>query len=432
MDALIGNAHLPELYATLARDLDTVEPKAPEEIYKSHLAGDKRETTEHVDSAKANLAATYVSAFVNAGYGTDKLMTPSAAGAGADAPGAASGASGWVFKNKDTGMLAAAASLGLVHLWNEGSLSELDAFLHSEDELVRAGALLGMGVMTAGTRNLDIDTAHALLSEHLAEGTVATAPMRCAAALGLGLAYAGSRRGDVGELLEPYVSDASPGATMELAAHAGLALGLVFAGSGHEGYAAVLADRLLEANEAEAGQAIARQLSLGLGLLFLGCRDAHEPIGEVVGAISHPIGRFTGVLLKACAFAGSGDVLVVQAMLRLCAEHPESADRERAAKEAEAEKERTGGGGGAAAAAASSAGAAAAAPPAGAGAGAAGGAAKAAVDASGAASKDAHADVAGKYLFQSAAVLGLALTAMGEELSVDSEWLKAMGGWGGG
>jgi heme oxygenase len=31
----------------------------------------------------------------------------------------------------------------------------------------------------------------------------------------------------------------------------------VFAGSGHEGYAGVLSDRLLEANEAEAGQAIA-------------------------------------------------------------------------------------------------------------------------------------------------------------------------------
>lgn len=46
IDALIGNAHLPELYAALARDLDTAEPKTPEDIYKAHLAGDKRDVAE--------------------------------------------------------------------------------------------------------------------------------------------------------------------------------------------------------------------------------------------------------------------------------------------------------------------------------------------------------------------------------------------------
>lgn len=47
-----------------------------------------------MDSAKANLASTYVNAFVNAGHGSDKLMTPED--------------SKWVFKNKDHGMVAAA------------------------------------------------------------------------------------------------------------------------------------------------------------------------------------------------------------------------------------------------------------------------------------------------------------------------------------
>ena len=47
-----------------------MEAKTPEDVYKTHLSGDKRETAaERVDSAKANLAATYVNAFVNAGYG---------------------------------------------------------------------------------------------------------------------------------------------------------------------------------------------------------------------------------------------------------------------------------------------------------------------------------------------------------------------------
>ena len=39
----------------------------------------------------------------------------------------------WVFKNKDHGQMAAAASLGMVHLWNESQLSELDKFLHAEE-----------------------------------------------------------------------------------------------------------------------------------------------------------------------------------------------------------------------------------------------------------------------------------------------------------
>lgn len=65
--------------------------------------------------------------------------------------------------------------------------------------------------------------------------------MRAAAAFGLGLAYAGSRREDIAELLLPYVADTSTGATMEMASVAGLALGLVFVGSAHEVHAAVIA-----------------------------------------------------------------------------------------------------------------------------------------------------------------------------------------------
>ena len=38
----------------------------------------------------------------------------------------------------------------MLHLWNEGSLSELDKYLHADEDAVRAGALLGMGVMCTG------------------------------------------------------------------------------------------------------------------------------------------------------------------------------------------------------------------------------------------------------------------------------------------
>lgn len=39
VDAAIGNSTLSALFANLAKDLDTLEPKAPEDIYKTHLTG---------------------------------------------------------------------------------------------------------------------------------------------------------------------------------------------------------------------------------------------------------------------------------------------------------------------------------------------------------------------------------------------------------
>ena len=54
--------------------LQVLEPKLPEDIYKSHLE-EKKNNQVVLDSAKQNLAATFVNAFVNAGFGKDKLMT---------------------------------------------------------------------------------------------------------------------------------------------------------------------------------------------------------------------------------------------------------------------------------------------------------------------------------------------------------------------
>ena len=49
--------------------------------------------TANVDSARGNLAGTFVNAFVNAGFGNDKLMVEAEEG------------SSWIYKNKDHGLL---------------------------------------------------------------------------------------------------------------------------------------------------------------------------------------------------------------------------------------------------------------------------------------------------------------------------------------
>lgn len=73
-----------------------MEPKTPEEVYKTWLesAGSALRPSllaEHpVDSARQNLSATFVNAFVNAGFGRDKLVTTE-------------DGNKWMYKNKDHG-----------------------------------------------------------------------------------------------------------------------------------------------------------------------------------------------------------------------------------------------------------------------------------------------------------------------------------------
>ena len=95
-----------------------------------------------MDSARANLAGTFVNAFVNAGFGNDKLMVEAEEG------------SSWIYKNKDhgmlvsgcswifsdllTGMMSAAASLGLSLLWDtDVGLSHVDKYTYSAEEHIK-------------------------------------------------------------------------------------------------------------------------------------------------------------------------------------------------------------------------------------------------------------------------------------------------------
>jgi 26S proteasome regulatory subunit N1 len=90
--------------------LDVLAPKHPDEIYKQYLETNRRLYNDNIDSAKKNLALTYVSAFVNAGYGKDKLILEEKKEENKDGD--------WVFKVKEDGQTAAAASLGLLMLWD--------------------------------------------------------------------------------------------------------------------------------------------------------------------------------------------------------------------------------------------------------------------------------------------------------------------------
>jgi 26S proteasome regulatory subunit N1 len=318
---LIGNEKLSGFFLKLAQDLDVMEAKTPEDIYKSHLAetggfSRRREAGgAQVDSARANLASTFVNAFVNAGFGQDKLMTPD---------------SEWLYKNKDHGMMSAAASLGSILLWDvDEGLTQIDKFLYSSENYVKAGAALAVGILSSGVRN-DADPALALLSEHVQGDNHI---MKCASCTGIGIAYAGSAREDVMELLLPVIesSDGRPTTTLEVAL-AGLALGLVFVGKCDDSVGGSLVQRLMEATDEELNHSHTRFLCLGLALLFLGQSEKADGMLEALRTIEHKISKFAVIMVETCAYAGTGNVEIVQEMLHHCTEHlTEDADHQMAA-----------------------------------------------------------------------------------------------------
>lgn len=312
INELIGNSRLSEYYLQVCKDMDIYEAKSPEDIYKTHLTegnilnvrSRNAASGAPVDSARANLASTFVNGFVNAGHCHDKLLTVEN--------------SQWIYKNKDHGMLSAAASLGLILLWNiESGLNEIDKYFHNTENYIKAGGCLAIGIVASGVRN-ESDPAIALLSEYLENSPHI---VKAAAICGLGLAYASARRQEVQELLVPIISNTEDSNIVEVS-FAALSLGIVFVGTCDDEIAGVIIQRLMESSEEELNNTVSRFLCLGLGLLYLGKTEQVEAIIEAVRTIEHRMGKYAEITLETCAYAGTGNVLMIQKMLHICAEHP--------------------------------------------------------------------------------------------------------------
>ncbi|KAF8646742.1 hypothetical protein AX16_007083 [Volvariella volvacea WC 439] len=302
----LSNTRLSQHFRDFGKELGVLEAKSLEDVYKSHLENTRPGTTANVDSARANLAGTFVNAFVNAGFGNDPLMANAEEG------------SGWVYKNKDHGMLSAAASLGVSLLWDTDGLSHVDKYTYASEEYIKAGAYLATGILNCGVRT-ESDAALALLGEHVENKSV---PLKTSAIIGLGIAYVGSHRDDLLPYLLPHVADDN--VSMEVASLAALALGFIFVGSESGEVTGTILQTLME--KAERGDKSlddkwAKFMVLGLGLLYLGLQETCDATIATLKAIDHPIAKTAQILVEACAYAGTGNVLKVQTMLHHCDEH---------------------------------------------------------------------------------------------------------------
>lgn len=308
MVRIISNEFLSEAFFKLASDLDVLPAKVPEDIYKSHLEERPRGAQMPGDTAKQNLANTIVNAFVNVGYCSDNIML--------------SEEKKWVGRHKDWGNVTAVSSLGMLLLWNlEEGTSHIDKYQYSRDEYIRSGSLMAFGIANAGIRN-ENDPVFALLTEQLDK---ANDKLRVGIIAGLSIAYAGARREDVLEILSPLVIDTS--ISLENSALAALGLGLVFVGTCNENVADTILQTLMERSETELKSPYARFFALGIGLIFLGQQDRVATVLSVIKDLIKPeIRQYAVITAECCAYAGSGNVLKVQEMLRICAEHLEEKD----------------------------------------------------------------------------------------------------------
>ncbi|KAF2273049.1 26S proteasome non-ATPase-like protein regulatory subunit 2 [Westerdykella ornata] len=305
----LNNTKLTDHFKALGKELNILDPKHPDDIYKTHLESSRTAGLTNTDSARHNLASSFVNAFVNAGFGSDKLMLT------------ADTKNSWVWKTKDEGMLSTAASLGMLLLWDvEMGLDKIDPYNNVEDSMIRAGAELATGILNSGVR-MESDPVLALLGDEdqLHSKNI---HVRIGAIMGLGIAYAGSNKEELLELLLPIVSDTN--LDMQISAMAALALGMVFVGSANGEVTDALMNTLLDEDRTkQLTSKWTRFMALGLALLFFGQQEEVEVILETLKALDHPMSKPTAVLAEVCAWAGTGAVLKIQQLLHICNEHIE-------------------------------------------------------------------------------------------------------------
>nr|NVI77532.1 regulatory particle non-ATPase 1 [Cucujiformia] len=214
----------------------------------------------------------------------------------------------------------------------DGGLTPIDKYLYSSEDHIKSGALLACGIVNCGVRN-ECDPALALLSDYVLHNTNI---MRIGAIVGLGLAYVGSNREAVLNLLTPVFNDSK--SNMEVIGMAALACGMIAVGSGNHQVTSAIMQTLMEKTESDLKDTYARFLPLGLGLCLLGKQEGADAILAALEVIPEPFKSMAMTMVDICAYAGTGNVLKVQHLLHICSEHYEPSEKEESSNKKDKDK----------------------------------------------------------------------------------------------
>ena len=310
---IMRNYKRTEYFRILAKNLELLEPKHPEDVFKSHLEDKKGRDSKKLESYKINMAYSIASSFVNAGFGTEVLLSKK----GSD----------WIFKNKEEGLTCLLAGLGLVNIWDylegPGKLYEY-AGNKETDIYKRAGRNIGLGLSLTSIHD-DNDIAVAVLLEELQDKNL---NIKISALFGLGLAAAGTQNENLMTPLLDVFQDFSYG--FEVSAFVSLALGLIFIGSSSEDVFNELFSILMSRNEISKGKIFESPFFviyvLGIGLLCLGKQVDNDFMIETmisIEAFSKDMKDYLKTMLISFSYAGSGNVAKVQELMQIIAKPSE-------------------------------------------------------------------------------------------------------------
>lgn len=268
--------------------------RTPEDVFKSHL--DQRNTAA-TDVPKVIVATNVVFGFLNWALCSAKAITPT-----------------WVLRggpNNDAAVVCAVASIGASFCGSlDLGLAALDPFLNGQDVPLRAGGLLGIGLLGSGGVRSESDPILALLGDRLASSAVLE---RDCALLGLLVAYACTQERLVADSVLPLLVDASSPASTTI--FASLCVASVFSGSCDTDFSGLILQLLMDRNEELTPSPHHPLLSLSLGLFYLCKQEAADPAVAALKCLPPAVAGACEVLVQSCAYAGTGNVLLIQKLL---------------------------------------------------------------------------------------------------------------------
>ena len=310
---ILRNYKQTDYFKVLAKTLELLEPKHPEDVFKSHLEDKKGQNAKKIESSKINMAYSIASAFINAGFGTEVLLSKKD--------------SDWIFKNKEQGIQCLLSGIGLVNIWDylEGPNKVYELAGKKEADIYkRSGRNIGLGICLCGIHD-ENDVAVAVLFEELLDKNI---DVKISAVFGLGLAAAGSQNKALHETLIKVLEDFSYG--FEMSAFVSLALGLIFIGSSDEDVYTDLFSILMSRNNAGKGKIFESPFFviyiLGMGLLCLGRQKDNDFMIHTLVTLeefSKEMKDYIKTMLISFSYAGSGNVGKVQELMQIIAKSNE-------------------------------------------------------------------------------------------------------------
>lgn len=308
--AIAYNEKLSDFYIKFAKELEVVEAKSPDQVYKASLEIKVNLLNNNLSEiAIQNLANTYVNAFVNCGAKQDVYML-NHAGAQNDDQKLYLQQKKHLDCLKDDHKIAGIASIGLVDLWDQSQgLNDIESYMELEDGFFMMGAMIAVGLCNTGVQT-EADPAKAILLSDLATKGPFT---KKGSIIGLGLAYAGSARQDLIEDLIPIVVDLDQ--PLDLCAYCALTMGLIFVGKCDDnvGNALIqtLSERAADTQKNQLNDPISLFFVVAIGLLYMGQQEKCELILEAIKIVNHPITKYAENTIIGCAYVGSGNVLKI-------------------------------------------------------------------------------------------------------------------------